>query len=357
VSTIYDVAKRAGVSTATVSRAFNSPGLISHETHRHIMEIAKSLDYKPLRLRPRAPSANLLSRNATTFVGFHFFSGGDGDLLQANDFYGNVLAGALVEASSKCVQLVLTMSRRDAPDAVVIPSLGGQALQAAILVGSADPVRIEQIAAQVRHVVLADGRAKDDRWDSVLVENVSGASAATRYLIDRGHTRIAFLLGHDGDASFQERLDGFLTAHYRRGLPVCAALIIRGSSYSEAPIDRLRACFAGPDPPTAIVTANDHYAYSVYHLCHELGLTIPADLSVVGFDDNPYSRQTCPPLTTVRVNTMEVGRMAVRRILDRINAAGVEDEPGVRIVLPVSLVERESTGRPSEQRATVQKDT
>lgn len=349
MSTIYDVAKGAGVSPSTVSRAFNSPGLISHATHRNIMHIAERLDYKPLRSRQRVARGATGSSSRSSLIGFHFFSGEDGDLLQANDFYGNMLAGALQEATESGLQLVLSMSKRDASDPVVIPCFGDSPLESAILVGSANPSRIAQVAARAKRVVLVDARDDRDRWDSVLVDNIGGAEAATRHLIALGHTRIAFVLGHAADLAFQERFEGYLSAHRKANIAVSPDLVIRGTNYSGAPIDQIRSCLTADEPPTAIVTSNDHYAYWVYNVCHALGISIPDDLSVVGFDDSPHCLLTLPPLTTIRVDTMQIGRIAVRRIAELIERADSPDPRAVRIVLTVSLVERGSTGPPRKR--------
>lgn len=341
MSSIHEVAKQAGVSTATVSRTFSSPDLINEQTQKRVLEVAKRLNYQPRRQRTLA--ARTLSP-ITDAIGFQFFAAEATDTLSSNHFYAPVLSGAQAEAASLGLHLLLHTTdrrslRQEIPKMILERAVGGM-----LLVGTADPAILETFSHHVPNIVLVDNRDETGAYESVVSDGFGGAFTATRYLQELGHRRIAFYLGEPDVATFRDRLRGYLCAQFEAGhLPVQDWIV--GSGDPKADRKRLAALLTGPEAPTAVLAANDDvHALIVLNLCRELGLNIPGDLSLVGFDDVPITQLTTPPLTTVRVNTEYMGRLAVRRLYARMQVDTPTSETSLSVChqIPVTLVERNS---------------
>lgn len=343
MNNIREVAKQAGVSTATVSRAFNTPELISAHTHKRVLEAADLLGYRPLRARGRkAVSASAPSTPAESFIGFQFFGASAADPLQANAFYAPVLAGAQVEAAAQGMHLLAHTTDRHQLTQELPKMVREQAVAGMLLVGTADPEILSAFLERVPQIVLVDHRDPTGRHDCVITDGLAGAMDAVHYLFALGHRRIAFLRDDPYVPAFQDRLRGFVCAHFEAGRAVDPDLVLTASE--DEILDTLGALWKSPSRPTALFAANDHQAYAVMQACRALGLRVPEDLSVVGFDDIEFSAQTWPPLTTVRVQKEQLGRLAVRRLQDRLQAEDSSPEamPPVTIEAPVSLITRQS---------------
>lgn len=343
VQSIREVAKQAGVSTATVSRAFNTPELISAPTHKRVLEAAALLGYRPLRVRGRkAVGAAFASSAVESFIGFQFFGASAADPLQANAFYAPVLAGAQVEAASQGMHLLAHTTDRHQLTQELPKMVREQTVAGMLLVGTADPEILSMFLERVPQIVLVDHRDPTGRHDCILTNGLAGAMDATHYLFALGHRRIAFLRDDPSAPSFQDRLRGFVCAHFESGRAVDPRLVLTASE--DEVVGVLEALWKSPERPTALFAANDHQAYIVMQACRALGLRIPEDLSLVGFDDIAFSAQTWPPLTTVRVQKEQLGRLAVRRLQDRLQAGDNSPEamPPMTIEAPVSLITRQS---------------
>lgn len=350
MSSIHEVAKQAGVSTATVSRTFNTPGLLNAQTHQRVLEVAHRLDYRPNRGRARKSgpqsAAGKMTGAQEAFIGFQFFSQTPTDVLQSNAFYAPILAGAQSEAASTNLHLLLHTTDRHQMTQGLPKMVSEQAIAGMLLVGTADPEILTAFLEHVPQIVLVDNRDATGKHDCVVSDGLGGIMEATRYLFELGHQRIAFLLDDLQVVTFQDRLRGFVCAHFERGLNVSPNQVI-----SSAPGEDTRLCIRefllSPDRPTALIAANDMLALSVTQVCRELGVRIPEDLSLVGFDDIEFSAQFWPPLTTVRVNKDLMGRLAVNRLQMRLQAEdnSLEAIPPITLEVPVSLVERHSCRR------------
>jgi len=349
MNSIREVAKQAGVSAATVSRAFNTPELISETTHKRVLEAADRLDYRPLRARVRkAGPAAQAAAPAETFIGFQFFSASPGDLLQANAFYAPILAGAQAEASALGMHLLVHTTDRhqlahELPRMIRDQTVGGM-----LLVGTADPHLLSQFLERVPQIVLVDQPDPSGRHDSLTTDGLGGVLAATNYLFALGHRRIGFLRDNPDVPTFQDRLRGFVCAHFEAGVTLDPRLLVTTQGEGEVPA-ALHRLLTAPDRPTAIVAANDTLAYAVMQACRRLGLRVPEDVSLIGFDDIEFSAQAWPPLTTVRVQKEQIGRLAVSRLQARLQsaAASPDEMPPVSIAVPVSLIKRQSCRPPS----------
>ncbi|MBC7806220.1 MAG: LacI family DNA-binding transcriptional regulator [Akkermansiaceae bacterium] len=355
MSSIREVAKHAGVSPATVSRAFGTPNLINEQTKIRVFESARTLDYAPPRQRSisEAKTRQRLQQRSASFLpdtlGFQFFSPGDEttDTISANTFYAPVLSGAQAEAQELGVHLLVNTTNRhrllkEPPRMVREKTIGGM-----LLVGTADKEVLDVFRSYTQEMVLVDHHHADCPFESIISDSFGGAYAATRHLIELGHRKIGFFLGGLPMGTFQYRENGYLSALFAEDIAPNPEWVIGESENVTQLISELRAVLTATDRPTAIVAANDHNALMVLRLCAEIGLRVPQDLSVIGFDDIEFASHAAPPLTTVRVNKEFMGRYAVRRLWERIGrrantARREEDAPPICHVLPVTLVVRQS---------------
>jgi len=345
MNNIREVAKQAGVSTATVSRAFNTPELITKQTQKRVMEAAEQLNYRPTRTWTRKPKGAAAGKRAAdeAFIGFQFFGASRSDHPSLNTFYGPVLSGAHTEAAALGMHLLTHMTDRHQIVQELPKMVRDQTIAGMLLVGTADPGVLSAFLECVSQIVLVDGRDPAGQHDCLMTDGLGGMMAATRYLFGLGHRRIGFLAAEPEVPTFQDRLRGFLCAHFEAGIAVDPGLVVRLPSEESIP-EAVCALLRAPDRPTALITANDRQAYAVMQTCRTFGITIPEDLSLIGFDDVEFSAQTWPPLTTVRVNKELFGRLAVRQLYTRLQAERHALAPllPVTIEMPVSLIERQS---------------
>ncbi|MBC7806216.1 MAG: LacI family DNA-binding transcriptional regulator, partial [Akkermansiaceae bacterium] len=279
MSSIREVAKHAGVSPATVSRAFGTPSLINEHTKMRVFASARTLEYHPPRLSGSSTKSGTQVRNRSELllpdtIGFQFFTLTENsfDTLSANTFYAPVLSGAQAEASELGINLLVhTTSRHrlfnESPRMVREKSIGGM-----LLVGVADREVLSAFSDHMQEVVLVDNHHGNCRFESVISDSFGGAYAATRYLVGLGHRKIGFFLGGLPMGTFEYRKNGFLSAMFAAGVTPNRAWVIGESENVELLTAELRALLRSDDRPTAIVAANDHNALMVLRLCSEIGL-------------------------------------------------------------------------------------
>lgn len=350
---IREVAERAGVSTATVSRAFRAPHTIGKLTRARVLEIADHIGYRPPHLRNMgagdqgSDTADDSGNHLT--IGFVYFSAQPMDRLETNPFYSDVYEGARAEAERLCLNLTVMTTDRHTTTLAVPEAARNANLAGILLVGGCAP---EIQAAYLRHfrrIVLVDNRDSRGLFDSIVSDGFGGAYAVTHYLLDLGHRRIAFVTAEAGIYTLKDRLNGYRCALLDYGVQPDPNQVVRLSFLwnAETRQERMRALLTGPDRPTAIVCANDFLAQRVTEECRAYGLSIPGDISVTGFDDLQRGAEHNPPLTTVRVDTEAMGRLGMQRLAELLRSTSesngeVHAEPCTTTIVPVSLVVRES---------------
>jgi DNA-binding LacI/PurR family transcriptional regulator len=345
MSSINEVARQAGVSPATVSRTFRTPELLSHQTRRRVLHAAAELNYQP-RQRVVKVEEEPIGGEAAESLGFLYFSS-DQDGSQVNEFYAPVMMGAQAEAGRLGKHLILRTTSRFETPAEMPKMFREQSVAGMLLVGAALPEVLAAYDPYLSPAVLVDNRDPLGRHDCILSDGFGGMLSATQYLLELGHRRIAFIQDEPTAPSFRDRQRGYLCALWEAGIVPCQDWIV--SAIRHAPLEPyLQPLLSGPESPTAIVAANDMNAFAVLSACRALGLSVPKDLSVIGFDDATFSVHSYPALTTVRVNKGQMGRLAVRQLTARIEEAreGATPLPSAIFVVPVSLVERESCAPP-----------
>lgn len=338
MATIHDVAQKAGVSVASVSRTFSSPELMNDHTRQRVLEAARILNY-----RPRQRRTPLHAGSVNMCVGFQFIAADATENLQSNDFYAPMLAGAQAEASALGLHLMLHTTDRQAMSHEMPRMIQEQAIGGMLLVGTAEPAILAAFAQHVPQIVLLDNRDETGQYESVISDGFGGTYAAVRYLLQLGHRRIGFFVMQPDVTTFRDRLRGYRAALIEAGLGPEMVQVVSGQNQTEC-ARAFGALMRSPQRPTALVAANDAQALDVVRLSRQIGLKIPDDLSLIGFDDIPFTTHVDPPLTTMRVNKEFMGRLAIRRLYARMQEAQSSDgsAPAVSTHIPVSLIHRGS---------------
>jgi DNA-binding LacI/PurR family transcriptional regulator len=379
MASIRDVAREAGVSPATVSRTFTTPTLINDDTRSRVLAAARLLDYRPPHLRNNHhvtteadPEIGFARRRHPLFkgdtsdaIGFQFFHSTPGDSLLSNVFYAPVLAGAQAEAEALGLHILLHSTDTNAIKEGLPRMVTEGAVRGILLVGVPGSDVLQQLANRIPALVLVDNPGAEGPFERVLSDGFAGGYIAAQHVLGQGHRRLGFFLAESETVTFRDRLHGWLCGQFDAGILPDPTLVVSGEN-DDIRRERLYALLSLPDRPTVLMAANDHYAVGVLQFCREIGLRVPQDLSLVGFDDVRFSAVTDPPLTTLRIDTTLMGRLAVRRLYAQIQALTGGPAPeaaqtrqisadpscasGIRHVVPVSLLTRGSTAPPGEAR-------
>jgi LacI family transcriptional regulator len=340
-----EIGELAGVSQATVSLVLAGRKVNSDETRRRVLEAAQQLKYRPNLLvhGMQTGKSKMIGVMAPPFD--YFWSRilyGIHDALAEHDYVPiNVWPahhgrGPEVNApeSDELTQLHRLLDRRVEGVIFWPPS-------AALFVDHVD----EFTSRELPIVVIDHELPANFRADSVGSDETIGGKLVADHLVQLGHRRIVHLSGPDAMTWGRLRRQSFESALAEHGVKcVVREAPTRHPSFAA---DLIRSILTEPKPPTAIYAASDPLARVVYRVAHELGISIPKDLSVVGFADDDFAAELIPPLTTVRQPGYEIGRRAADLLIAR--AGGTYRKGGRRDVLPVTLEVRESTARPGDR--------
>jgi LacI family transcriptional regulator len=331
--TIREIAELAGVSIATVSRVVNGRGDVAPGTRELVARVIQERGYTTNR------SARSLSAGRSGLIGLTI------PLIRA-DYFAAILAGALEAVYEQEMRLVLctTLHEHDREVSVLEHLTDGSTDGAIILLPEESSDELAALHATGYPFVVADPRVSlGDGIPAVSAAHRAGAKAATDHLLALGHRRIAHITGPRGWTASEERLEGYRGALGAAGVLPSAQLVAEGDF--EIPTGHAAACtlLDQPEPPTAIFASNDNMAVGVLRAARERGLTVPDDLSVVGFDDSVLAPIVTPSLTTVRQPLAELGRTAVSQLMRMLDRQRVE---ALRVELATRLVVRDSTGPP-----------
>jgi LacI family transcriptional regulator len=333
--TIKDVAKEAGVSLATTSRVLSGRGYSSEESRRKVHQAVRRLGYTPNDL------ARKLKQTRTDTIGLMIT-----DII--NPFYA-FLASGVLDYARKLGYHVIVCATDEEPELEreYLNVLMKQRAAGVIAVPTGENIEHWQKAIKLgTKVVFVDREIEGlSENDVILVDNEQGASQATEHLINFGHQRIGIITGPLSTTTGRGRLEGYLKALQKHDLPVCEELIQVVSFKGESGIRAASALLELPNPPTAIFAANNALAEATIHVLRERHIRIPADISLVIFDDVPWASLTEPPITAVYQPTYLLGRYGMEH-LDRI----LNDDtprPRQKIVLGTELIVRKSCSQPA----------
>jgi LacI family transcriptional regulator len=326
-TTLADIAREAGTSPATASRALSGSGYVSAAARARLLEAADRLGYVP------NASARTLKHKTSRIVGVAV-----SDL--SNEFYARLAAGIEQTLRASNYEMVLTSDNNEMKRELA----GARAFLAMRAPGVIlTPVGREAVAALMRRgvaVVEVDRRVADVPCDAVVIDNERGGFDATSHLLDLGHRRIALLVADTDWTTDAGRLRGYVGAHEVAGVPVDDRLILPVRHDARDTEERIGALL-DVDRPTAIFAANNQLSREAWRVLRRRALRLPSDVSLVGFDDTPWMEMVEPGITAVAQPTTELGRRAASLLLRRIENGG--GEPAVEILQP-SLVVRGSSG-------------
>lgn len=339
--TMTDVAKAAGVSQSTVSMVLNQvPGArLSPETRARVLSKALSLGYR-LPHREILPAAGPQVRN---LIGYLV------DEISTSPHPVVSIDGARDAAWEQgcLLQVAVTRNNAEQEAAALAMLLAHPALLG--IVYSTIFTRTVQVPSALASTptVLLNCHDADKRWPAVVPGEVAGGHTATEHLIAQGHTRIGFINGEPWMEAAQDRFKGYRRALATADLPFDPALVLDGDWMSGTGFEGTLALMRLERPPTAIFCANDLMALGALEALKQLGLRVPEDVSVMGYDDQEISRHTHPPLTTLVLPNYEMGQAAVELLL-KIAPQAPEDRPRRTLTkIDGPLVLRDSVGPPA----------
>jgi LacI family transcriptional regulator len=333
-ATIKDVAKKSNVSIATVSLVINNNKRISHNTRKKVLKAIDALGYQPSR-----SARDLVSRKSGN-IGFILT---EDHFLKTEPFYTQIFLGAEFEARQHPYYVLLSMISADSSQQNTLPRFVLEnSVDGIIIAGKVPEELITNLDKYSFPVVFVDYYPSENGHAAVLIDNLNGGMQATQHLIDCGHSKIAFIGGDMEHPSIRDRFQGYKMALEKKGLSFSNERVInteiatsRENGYSAA-----STLLKKDNQITAIFACNDAMAIGAMQYFKEIGLQIPADISIIGFDDVQMDILVDPPLTTMQVPKVDMGSEAMRlisEILDhKINGTK-------KILMPVNLILRNST--------------
>jgi LacI family transcriptional regulator len=335
--TIKDVAREAGVSKGTVSKYLNDAPYVAEETRRRIAAAVERLQFQPNRV------AQGLSRRRSNTVGVVLAN-------VANPFYAELFRG--IEETTAATGYTLLLASTDGEpkkERAVVQAMRQRQVDGIIFasVRMADR-EVAKLARDGAQVVLASRHLPDAGVDYVVVDSVHGARLAVEHLIGHGHARIGYIGGPQSIFQFQERRTGYEQGLAAAGIPVDPAICVETERMRvEDGADAARRLMALSEPPTAIFAATDNLAFGVLRACLDLGLSVPEQLALIGFDNVPFGEISLSPLTSVDGQGLEIGRRAARLLIDRLAISDAGAPPRaqrVRMIIDPQLCVRRSCG-------------
>lgn len=328
-SKLSEVAKLAGVSPITASRAIRGVGYVSAAARARIMEAAAKLNYTPdmLARRMRGDKSNLIG----VFV----------------NNYGSVVLHEIIRTISDHARqrgydlIIFNAERFAGPGRMATSEMLSKLCDGLLLVLPTCGDQYLDVVNECRFpCVLMNSEAQDMNVPVITVENRTGARTATAHLLSLGHRRIAFIAGTPGTGQSAERYQGYCEALAAAGVDPDPVLVVQGAFNQTSGYAATEQLIALPEPPSAIFAANDEMAFGAMDALKSRGLSVPGDVSVIGFDDIPTSSYVFPKLTTMRPPYDAMSERAVTELIALIQ--GAEIKPA-RIRYGLELVTRNST--------------
>lgn len=328
--TLADLAREAGTSPSTASRALSGRGYVSSDLRARLHEAAERIGYVP------NLSARNLKQRTSRVVGVVVSDLG-------NQFYAQLAAGIEQTLREAGYQMVL-LGDNSETRAEVEGARTFLAMRApGVIMTPVSREAANLLAAQGIAVVEVDRRLATAPCDAVVVDNERGAREATSHLLSLGHRRVGLLVVDTDWTSDAGRVEGYRSAHEQSGVAVDERLVVRVPVHALEPEQQIERLFAY-EPPSAIFAANNRLAEHAWRVLRKRNQQIPTDISLVGFDDVSWMEMVDPPITVVDQPTLEMGRCAARLLLERL--ADPDAPPRVERLQP-SLIVRRSTATPS----------
>ncbi|MGN6245676.1 MAG: LacI family DNA-binding transcriptional regulator [Motilibacteraceae bacterium] len=327
-----DVAREAGVSTTTVSHVLNGTRAVAEPTRQRVLEVIDQLGYTHNTI------ARSLATASTLTIGVAISA-------ISNPYFIDLVHALEAEISAAGYLLLLADTKDDPVEELrVIRSLHARRVDGYVVAPSAErePPALRYLLDRGLPTVLID-RLADEQFDQIGVENRDATAGLVEHLAGIGHRRIGMICGQEGLTTTDERLAGYRLGLERSRLPYDPALVITGSSDVEPARDAVHRLRALPEPPTALVAANNRMTIGAMAALHDLGLTVPDDVALVCFDDFEWADLFHPRLTVVAQPIERIGAEAAKLLLSRLKEP---DRPPRTVQLAPTFVHRESCGCP-----------
>jgi LacI family transcriptional regulator len=330
VATIVDIAKRAGVSTSTVSHVLNGTRRVLPATAQQVQAAIDELGYKPNDL------ARSLARSYSATVGLAISA-------ISNPYFNDIIQAMQRECDAAGL-MVFLCDTEDDPEREfdVVRALQQRRVDGILLAAAPDPAgrTLAYLASNNIPCVLVD-RLSSPAFDGIGVENRASTAQLVSHILGHGHTRIGYVPGHPGFDTTLERLDGYRSALQAAGVPVDESLIAPPTSDRTHATQATAALLSRPDRPTALMTGNNHATIGAVRAIRQAGLRIPEDIALAGFDDFDWAGDFEPQLTVIAQPVAEIGRLAAARLVARIRSP---ETPSQHIRLAGRLMVRASCG-------------
>lgn len=333
MTTMKDVARAAGVSTATVSATLSGTSYVSPELKARVTAAIESLGYE------RNSVASGLKLGRSTLIGLVV-----SDI--TNPFFTELVAAVQADAAAAGYSVLLGISDHDVGRELELLRLmrshqaGGTILCPA---GDASDYASGRVSFGRMKVVAVDNAAPELPFDTVVLDNAEAAALATRHILSMGHRRVATLAGPDRQWVSRARLDGFRSALAAEGIVVADDFVRRGEFRVGEAAAGCRALLGLPEPPTALFVANNLMLIGVMQALAAAGVAVPGGMAVTSVDDFPWASAFQPALTVVRQPIAEMAAAALDALVARMNG---DDSPPRRRVFSPELVVRASCARP-----------
>lgn len=329
--TIKDVAKRAGLSPATVSRALNKSGYVSEEKMRRVQEASAELGYQPnwMARGLHGKSSNLIGLIVPEVMSLY-----DNSVIQViaeelhQHGYGLLLC-LNNEDSAQDLSYLRHLQEKQVAGIIYTHPLNGD-----------NSAYVRELAERIP-IIKLNRRYEEDSFDAVLADNIQGAYQITQYLLNLGHERIGMIMGENELTTGKNRLRGYRLALSDAGLDIDQTLIQIGSFSRQHGESATEALLEHPKPPTAILAGSNRILMGVVHVLARRNVAIPESISVAAFNDTEWLQIWDPPITTVDIAVEEMAHLAVELLLQRIAEPERKTKPR-EYLLGTSLLIRSS---------------
>lgn len=332
--TSHDVAKKAGVSVATVSRVLNNSPLVTESVRRKVLHAVKALNYQPNR------AAQRLRAGRSHVIGLII-----SDI--QNPFFTSIVRGIEDVAYQHGYSLVLCNSDEDPEKEKLYINVMRSEEVAGVILASASEAnpQVDDLITYNIPVVAIDRQIDDRQIDSVLATNINGARAATTHLIELGHRCIGYIGLPLTRTPGKERYEGYQQALRDHQLPMSQDFVRIADAKQQGGYESTRDLLTQQPCVTALFVANNLMTLGALDAIRERGLKIPDDISIIGFDDMPWANLLQPPLTAIAQPTYELGQRAAELLLGRLKE---RDKPVTHEHLETRLIVRGSTSQPRQ---------
>jgi LacI family transcriptional regulator len=332
MSSIRDVARHAGVSVATVSKVINNYPDVSRKTANRVMNSIDQLEY-----RPNVTARGLVKKRSWT-IGLFLQ-----DVL-SNPFVSQLLEGMNEALRNSGYDMIYLSMMSDAPSYSFTKHCLSRNVDGIVSFGlSKDLPSLNELILSDIPTMFIDSDLLGRRSGYITSDNRNGAAIAMEHLAQLGHRKIAYITGDLNYIAGKERFEGYRQGLQTHGLPYISSYVEYGYFASELSYKAMQRLLKQDDPPTAVVCASDIMAIAAIHAALDSGVRVPAQLSVVGFDNTNVAGLVRPGLTTVNQNVPAIGRKAIEQVIAMIQDP--DYAPPVMIE-PVDLVVRGTTGPP-----------